>query len=934
MRSSINRLFISAALISFVTTVPVHAQDALLEAPVSDGVEEGDPGADGGIVVTGSRISREGFSAPTPVTTLGAEEIQARAPSSVADVLTSIPSFRASGSPTTTGVNSRGAGKITADLRGLGITRTLVLVNGRRFVPSDTDGVVDLKLVPSLLISQVETVTGGASAAWGSDAVAGVVNFILKNKFDGIQGSIQSGISEEGDNQEIRASLAAGGTFMDGRLSISAGLDYIDNKGVGNQYTRGWGRKEVGLISNAAYATNGLPQYIIAEGVHPSNMTPGGLIVSGPLRGTAFNPDGTPYAFDFGTVFGSSMIGGGNVGNNLANATQLAAPYDATIAMAQASYEFSPSFELFAEANAAWSSSSGHSQQPRDAGNRVVSIDNAYLPGSVRDAMIANGLTTVTVGRMYNDSGPIEIASKKRTLRGVIGARGEISSSWRWDAYGQYGETRQTVTAGPNNRRVANFSLAADAVRNPATGEIVCRSTLTNPTNGCIPQNIFGDGNVVVDDFSFGTAYFNVKVKQTVAAANVSGDVFSTWAGPVSIAVGGEYRKEQAHAVSDPLSQVNTFQIGNQLPFDGSYDLWEVYGETVIPLLRDSALGKSLDLNGAIRRTDYSTSGKVTTWKIGGTYEPFADLRLRATRSRDIRAPNLADLFQAGGSSFVNVFDPILNQMVQVREFTQGNTTLMPEKADTFTAGFVYQPSFISGLAISVDYYDIKVDDAIGAISTPLAVERCNSGLTQFCSQVGYNPDGTIGYTIAQQQNLNGYETSGVDVEIRKDFSIGSGKLGVRLLGTYVDKLVTIDSAGAVDRAGKVSQFNRVDGVPHLTGNLDLTYTKDDFIANLQTRFVGKGKYETAFVEGSGAINTISDNSVPAYAYLSLSLTQGISIGNGRSFQIFGVINNLLDTDPPFIPAGSIGGTNETSTSGVFYDVIGRAFKIGARFAL
>lgn len=938
MRSS-TKLFVTTTALTaaFLITPAANAQDTAPES--ADSAPAADEPANE-IIITGTRLQNSNFSAPTPVTAIGEQDINLRAPSNVSDILQAVPSFRPTNSPTTSGVNSRGGGTVTADLRGLGPERTLVLVNGRRFVPSGTNGVVDLKLIPSLLIGRVDTVTGGASAAWGSDAVAGVVNFVLKDDLEGINASIQTGISEEGDGEEYRGSFAAGTSLVDGRLKLMLGGDFVKNEGIGTQYTRDWGKKEVGLISNTDYATNGLPQYIITPGVHPSLMSPGGLVVSGPLRGTAFAPDGTAYQFQYGDIYGSNMVGGDNVGSNLSNASQLSAPYVAKILMGTASFEVSPALTLFAEANAAWANSSGNSQQPRDNGSLTIAADNAYLPQSVKDAMAANGLTSLQVGRLNNDAGGVGLKSTNETLRGVIGARGDISADWSWEAYYEYGQNKYSIVTGPNNRIVGNFMKAIDAVVDTDTGAIVCRSTLTDPTNGCRPQNIFGDGNVVVDDYSFGSASFYLTTKQQVASASLSGSPFQTWAGDVSIAAGAEYRKESADGTSDELSQqvqpngrIGAFQIGNQLPIKGSYDLWEMFGEIGVPLLSDSPLGRSLDLNAAIRRTDYSTSGAVTTWKVGFTYSPIDDIMFRATRSRDIRAPNLAELFQAGASSYVNVYDAVLGRTVQVRELNQGNLDLTPEKADTWTAGVVLTPNFMPGLSLSVDYYNIKVDDAIGTISSPVAVDRCNAGQTIFCSQIVYDADGTIAYTTVQNLNLNAQETAGVDLEARYSFPIGSlpGRFGIRAAGTYVDKLVTIDASGRNDYVGKVSNFQRVSGVPHFLGNVDFTYSSDGFSAGLLSRIVGAGKYDPSLTEGAGMAGTINKNNVPAYVYLSLSLSQSFDVG-GHDVEIFGFVNNLLDTDPPFIPSGTIGGANETSTNPVFYDVVGRAYKIGARF--
>ena len=933
------------ALSLVAVAAPATAQDVPDSAASDEPAAADEPadGSGGDIIVTGTRIGNNNFNAPTPVTSLSSEQLELRAPTNLGDALQTIPSFRASNNSTSAGVNSRGGGVITADLRGLSPMRTLVLVDGRRFVGTGTnagaDGVVDLKLIPTMLVQNVEVVTGGASAAWGSDAVAGVVNFILKDRMDGIEGTIHSGISQRGDNREIRLSLAGGHSFAGDRIHLVAGGDYVKNDGIGNQYTRDWGRQEYGLITNPAFATNGLPNYIISPNVRPSSMTPGGLITSGPLRGIEFLPNGQTRQFNFGTIFGSSMIGGDNYGNNLSNTSALRVPMETFSGMAKLRFEVSPAFQPFIEANYGYSKSGGMSQQPRDPGTLIIQRDNAYLPQSVRDLMISNGLQTITVGRLNNDTGGVKVEGSNNLFRGVIGAKGDLGGSWRWDAYYQYGRNRYEIAAGPNNRIVANYRRAIDAVQNG--NQIVCRSTLTNPTDGCIPINIFGDGSAVVNGYAFGTATFEVVNVQQVAAANINGDIFNTWAGPVSIAAGAEYRKESINGDADPISQqlqpngtTGGFQLANQLPILGSYDLWEAYAEAAVPLLRDSPLGRSLDLNGAVRRTDYSTSGTVVTWKAGFTYEPFEGLRFRATRSRDIRAPNLGELFNTGGGSgFTNIFDPALGQTVQVREIAKGNVNLSPEKADTWTAGVVVQARSL-GLSLSVDYYDIKVKDVIANVSGNITAARCFAGQTEFCQFLTFNPDGSISTVLRPFLNLNAFNTSGVDFELKYDTPLAGGNLTLRALGTYVDKLVTVDAGGADDRVGKVTFFNRTYGVPHFSGVVDATYRGENWLINASTRIVGKPKFNPAFTEGAGAANTIKKSDGPAYAYLSLTGQVDIDAGRGRQVQMFMTIDNVTDTAPPFIPSGSVGGLSETSTEPAFYDVIGRTFKVGMRFKL
>lgn len=897
------------------------------------------------IVVTGMRIAaRPGFTSPTPVTSITAREMLQRAPVTIADTLASMPAFRVSSSPQTSGVTTRGGGIVTADLRALGPTRTLVLVDDHRYVPSGSDGVVDLKLIPQLLISSVDVVTGGASAAYGSDAVAGVVNFKLDTKMRGVKGSVQGGISDYGDAKSVRASLAAGGAFMDQKVTWIAGIDYSKFNGVGNQYSRPWGRREIGLITNPLFAANGLPSFIISPNVRPATMAPGGLVVSGPLRGTVFLPNGQVGQFNFGTIYGptnASMIGGDNAGNNLSNATRLASPVESIAGLAHLEIDAGPAFNPYAEFSYGWTRTDTQSQQPRLNGPTAITvgINNPFLPPSVRTAMTNAGVSTISVGRLFNDTGPVQVKNVSETFRVLGGIKGDLGSTWKYDLYGQYGRNKQNLLAGPNNLILGRFFQEVAGCPSPLASQ------------GCVPQNIFGAGSVKVDNYAFDTAVYDVKTEQVVVSGNVTGNPFSTWAGEVSFAGGVEYRQEKANATSDPVSQLlipvgtsgqsiaGGFLIGNQLPLKGVYDLWEVYGETVVPLLRDVPLVKSLDFNGAIRRTDYNLSGAVTTRKAGLTWEVSDEFKLRGTRSRDIRAPNINDLYQFGGSQFAVVFDPVLNATTQTRFITIGNAGLKPERANTWTGDFVYQPRWLPGLGLSVDYYNIRVKGVIGTLSPQVISARCIAGGAASCANIVRNANGSYAFFKADVQNLSSLNTEGLDFELRYQTRMpmlgASGRLSMRALATYVTQLDTVSPSGTLRRVGTLSNFvgngDTVGGVPSFTGVFDLTYTSDKVMLNLNTRLVGSGKFNNAFREGAGAAGTISRNKVPAYAYLSLAGSYKLSVA-GSDVELFGAVNNLLNTAPPMLPSGTVGFANETSTNPVFYDVLGRMSSLGLRF--
>ena len=306
-------------------------------------------------------------------------------------------------------------------------------------------------------------------------------------------------------------------------------------------------------------------------------------------------------------------------------------------------------------------------------------------------------------------------------------------------------------------------------------------------------------------------------------------------------------------------------------------------------------------------------------------------LRLRATRSRDIRAPNIAELFENGGSSNTNVFDPVLGRSVQIREISAGNPNLKPEKADTLTAGVVFQPAFLKRLTASIDFYDIKIRDAIATLGAPTLAQGCFAGNQLYCQSIAFNPDGSIAFITNTRLNLAQAATRGVDFELNysRPRTFG-GNLSAKLLATRVLKLTSTTPAGVQDRLGQVSNFNRTAGVPKWVGDAFLDYDRGPVHLGLQARFIGPGVFGTILHEGTGA-NSVNRNSVPAFLYLNPSASYRFELGEHRSVELFTAVNNLLDKDPPMIPSGAAGGINESSTNGQFYDVVGRFFRFGAR---
>lgn len=931
-RGFVSSMALTAALL---TSVGAWAQGAPASADSQADQSTADTAAATGtenseIVVTASRVARSGFEAPTPTTVLGLETIERLGVPNVADAINRIPGFLPSLTPATSGASTVGVGANILNLRGTGAARTLILVNGRRHVATTSGGLVDVNLIPQGLVERVEVVTGGASAAWGSDAVAGVVNFILDDNLQGFKGSAQVGISDEGDNREFRGTLAYGTEIGGGRGHLTVSGEIYDGNGIKDQADRDWGRGEWQVIGNPAFAPgNGQPRALIASGVRQANRSRGGLIVSGPLAGTEFGPGGVPEPFQRGTVDASGRFMIGGDGPNQASSLSLVSPLERQTLAFIGDYDVTDSIKAVFEGSFANVHSVNEVVEPFSFTPYTIQQDNAFLPASIR-AQLAPG-SSFQLGRVNSDFGYITADTTVKTYRAVFGLEGDLGSGWTWSSYYQYGKGRYEGYL-LNNVNVANLNRALDAVRNPANGQIVCRSTLADPTNGCVPLNPFGEGSPSAAALAYihGRSELFRTNRQDVVAAQIQGEPFSTWAGPVSLALGAEYRDESTKVTVDPLSQSSGYLLGNAKAIKGDYDVKEAFGEVVVPLLKDQPFAETLEFNGAVRFTDYSTSDTVTTWKAGLTYQPFSALRFRAARSRDIRAPNLDELYAATSVGFGSIQDPQNNGAITpIQLRAGGNLDLKPEKADTTTLGVVIEPEFIPGFRASVDYYNIDIERAISRLSPQSIVNRCFQGATDLCQYITRDASGRVTEIFSTSFNIASLKTEGVDFEISYNTKLDSlvsgweGGLSARLLGTWVDRLVFSDGINAVDRAGDVGPNNG--GVPDWRLSGSLTYDRGPVAITLNGRYIAAGKYDNTLVEGVD----INDNSIPSRFYLDTNVEFTVVDNGQQKLQLFGVVNNLFDKDPPIAPQ-----TDQSSfaTNFSLYDTVGRSFVAGVRF--
>lgn len=903
------------------------------------------------IVVTGTRVARSGYTAPTPTTVIGAGQIQSAAPASVADYVNELPALVGSTTPrvATTGASAT-VGANLYNLRALGANRTLVLLDGHRVAPSTLTGNIDVGLLPQALVERVDVVTGGASAAWGSDAVAGVVNYVLNKNFTGVMGNVQSGVSGQGDARTFKAELSLGARFAGGRGHILVSGDYHDDGAADYVTSRDW-FKSYKVVSNPAFvAGNGQPRMLLQSGVGLGVATNGGLITStttaggitsssGPLVNTQFTDAGGPAPFRPG--FKSGVLSFGGDAQDVSQIIRLGSPVKGGTVFARASYDLTDNVTAYGEFGYANVKSKIFARVYERDGNITIRANNAYLDPTIKATMAANNLASFTLGKMFLDWGPSVGHNDREQFRYVAGLEGKFGNGWSWDIYGQHGETKFLNGDYSNNPITANFNNAVDAVVNPATNQIVCRSTLTNPTNGCVPYNVFGTGKATAASLAYiyGQSYQHITIKQDVVSGSLRGEPFSTWAGPVSIALGGEWRRESYAATTTALDQTNAFFLGNFRPSNGHYDVKEGFFETVVPLLKDKPFFREVDFNGAVRYTSYSLSGDVTSWKVGLTWDVDNQLRLRGTRSRDIRAPNLAELFQAGNNLNQTINDPVLNKSYSVQQFASGNPNLVPEKADTTSAGIVYRPNWLPGFGISVDYFDIKIDKAIYSNTTQAVINLCAGGDALQCSFITRNPatgpnPNQITLVKLIPLNIGGEATRGVDIEasyhrnLSDIVSSWGGSLDLRMVGTYVAHRTVTVGGVTTEYAGQNANFDQnSQAVPSWRWLASAGYDSDHFTATLTERFISAGKLNNAWVEGVD----INKNHVPAVFYTDLSL--GFKIPEfGKGTQIYFAVQNLFDRDPPVAPIYGATGFLSTGTNGYLYDVIGRQFRAGVRF--
>lgn len=944
------RLSIGASL--FAMSVVAQAQDAL-PGDTAEAVdrESASTTAPDQILVTGSRIQRQGYSAPTPLTVLNSDELIRKAPSNVPDALNQLPQFQ--GSINQNMQADTGASKVRSgnylDIRALGAQRVLILMNGRRVPPTSSNGATDANLIPQMLIRRVDVVTGGASAAYGSDAVSGVVNFVLDDQFKGLKLNAQSGISTYGDNGSHKFAGAFGQSFLDDKLHVIASAEYYHSDGIGDRSSRETSSGE-STLSGMTIGGSGtaLAPYYYVSNAHLNSQTFGGLVTSGPLAGKQFTPGGGLASFNPGTpIPGRPGYGVGSDGIIFPSNQRTGAPSLTTKQFfGRVSYEVVPEVAAFVEASYNTGRNADRNASPFSPGTgTVVFAENAFLRPEIAAQLVPG--SSFRMARSFRDWATDPTEQKSRNIivnAGVGGALGGV----KWDIYYTHGKsTFETESYQLENRK---FFAAMDAVRN-SSGQIVCRITITNPglMDNCVPLNIFGEGSSsqAAIDFVHGTSRWKAVNKMDLVAANFSAEPFSLWAGPVSIAVGGEYRHQSIVQTSNGNPAVptdftgvrgattaNRFASVNVGVGAGAYTVKEIYGEIALPLARDSAIG-DLDLNGAARYTNYSTSGSVTTWKVGGSYQPIPDIRFRGTLSQDIRAPSLFELFAGKQQTTSPLTDLHTGTSSNTNVISSGNPGLKPEVARTLTVGGVFSPRFLPGFNLSVDYYRIRIRDAIAQPFTYIQMadlcERSN-GASELCAQI-IRPFGFENRTPAnfpteiRLQNLNLARTKveGLDIEASYRMAALGGTIGARLIATRLFHYRQQNSSVSpvVDFAGNadfIQGFYPLP-LPKWRGNLELSYVSETFNVSVQERHIGAFNKSDQFA--------YLNNRVPATWYTDFNIGYRLSDVPANP-ELYLTVNNVFNQKGRLFLISPLTGLNIPTARSV-YDIVGRYFTVGVK---
>ena len=913
------------------------------------------------VTVTGSRVISDIANSPTPITIITADQMQSTTPTTIPDALNKLPVFFGSNAQrNSSNANSNSAGNVL-NLRNFGANRTLVLMDGHRVASSNFDGTVDTDVLPTMLVQRVDVVTGGASAVYGSDAVTGVVNFVLDKNFNGFKYTANAGISTYEDAASFQGGIAAGTDLFGGRGHIEGELRYYHQDKV--------------YLTARPFASDGQAWTLVGTGTPANpytNIQYGRMVLQGSAGGyvtcncsanySRFQSNGVLGPYYFGTPTGTAGISNGGDGGGYFPTSSFQASLRTAEAFGRFSYDINDSTVAYVNFTAAesgnladWSASTINSGNGR--GN-IFYTNNAFLPAAAKAALQAgNPGNTFNMTTFFDNIGgnpavngghDFQSGSVDRNLSVTTGLTGTAFNKYAWDLYYTHGESRQEGYT-PHNENVEKFVAGEDAVLN-SSGQVVCAVSLTAYASrfpGCVPINPFGPTTVTTEMFNWytdRTSYVATNIMDDMGA-NISGDIFTLPAGPVKAALSAEARWLSLGVQSawNPailpdctglrlcLSSAALHDQPVLAPMFASDNVYEFAGEVDIPLLKNLPLIQDLSANLAGRYTEYSASGGAKTWKIGLDYHVNDSIRFRGTASVDIRAPSLNDLYAPPSVATSGFIDRLTGANLNLILQKSGNPNLTPEVAHNYTVGVVLTPNFLPGFTASVDYYRIYMSSAITSLSgsSPDVQDLCNAsgGSSPYCSLI-VRPLPYTNSTLANNatsfkaQNINSanVRTEGTDIEVDYNFDMTDlissvpGSVSLRNLSSYQPFIDTSAYPGAV--ATFVS-------MPKLRNTAFFSYKLDSWGISLQDTWLSGLSPATR----TGVVYT--NPHLHSFNTLDVSVDKQL-FTDSNALDIYFSVQNAFNAQPDIL--GQTPGA-----PGLFYPVparenaMGRYFMIGIR---
>jgi len=902
------------------------------------------------IQVTGSRILREGAIAPSSVTSISGEDLVNIGAINIGEALNKLPQLASTYSLSNSGRFIGTSGLNILDLRNMGADRTLVLVDGKRHVSSAAGSQsVDTNTIPTAWVDRVEIITGGASAVYGADAVTGVVNFILKRDIEGLDVSATKGYADNHDFANEKYNFSFGTEVLDGRGNVAVSAEYVSQEALDatdNPWTSTPSRNMTNFDQAAGEENNSMyPDKIYTDNAAYYGINDSGVFSLNPEWWTdltnTFNPDGTLREIYTGDNV-DGLVCSDCDSFNLGEYEQIQPEFDRWNVAVKGNYEITDDMYFYSDAKYVKSTSREIGQpafffyDPQNA----IQRDNAFLNAAIGQKMDEAGITSIVVNRMMGDLGRRIEDNTRETFRVVVGVEGTVLEDWDYDISAVHGVTDIERVNG-NNMIMANYFNAIDAVED-AEGNIVCRDADAQAA-GCVPLNIMQKGSASQEtiDYINTVSTSTSEITQSVVTASISTPyLYELPAGDVGVAGGVEYRREESNTEEADNAEGTFFNVLGE--DNGSFNVNELFAEVTVPVVTDEFWAQDLVVDAAVRYANYSTIGNAISWKVGVDWALNDELRFRATQSEAIRAPNISEIYGAPSQTFYTVDDPCKSSELDLLEngdtrrancaalgidpsfdsdydsatlegLQSGNSNVEEEKSESTTIGMVYSPSFIANATVTVDYWNIKLDDAIDSISAQDILDRCvdsESGINnQYCDLISRNDDGEI--TLIQNPVLNvaGQEASGVDFEFSHDINVFDGTLRSNLIGTY---LIERKEMPFQQNPSDYYEYAGTTGQAKWQANLNVGFERDNWTVDYSLRFLdGVDLYTEQELEDNP--NPSDLMSYPSYAVSDIRF--GYELDNGVSFTLG--IDNLFNKE---LPRGTYGN----GASSASYDNIGR----------